>query len=94
MTPTTFLEEREPQDSWREGTRKFMSQFILHCDQQGDCEGCKYDMDAIIEHIQEKLSTARKEEREATSKEWRDALAPLYEQISSLKEIARTISKQ
>lgn len=44
---------------WETKTRKFMSQFILHCDQSGDCEGCKYDMDTIIEYIFSLLRTSQ-----------------------------------
>lgn len=40
-----LLSEQEPK------SRVFLSQFVLHCDQQGDCEGCKHDMDAVIESI-------------------------------------------
>lgn len=42
---------------WEKKTKKFMQQFIRPCSEGLKCEGCKYDMHAIIEHISSLLAS-------------------------------------
>lgn len=44
--------------------RTFLSQFILHCDQGSDCEGCKHGMDAVIKSLLSEIECASLYENE------------------------------
>jgi len=46
---------------WRNGTRRFMRQFIRPCDSRlsSDCIGCQADMDSIIRHVESIIESER-----------------------------------
>lgn len=62
---------------WEVNTRKFLSQFLNRNCTTKDCEGCKYDLEGVMDHIRKLLS----EERERAAKivdEYRELYEPVF----------------
>ncbi len=51
--------EKEITGDWEKDTQKFLEQFINRTCTTKNCEGCKYDMEGIIDHIHTLLTAER-----------------------------------